>query len=118
MTYNEVKSLELSRIVVSTDLKKLTKQCLSVMEDSTLKDKEILMLINAAVLDMKRLSIDVEKHITEPLIQGTIIMFVKANFGMIDIKEKEYAQKTYIQNCSNLSLSSEYKLKEGVDKNV
>lgn len=118
MTYNEIKNFKLSKVVASTDLKKLAKQCLSIVEGSTIKDDEILMLINAAVLDMKRLDVDVESHITDEIIQGTIVMFVKANFGMIDIKEKEYARKTYMQNCSNLSLSSEYKLKEGAGKNA
>ena len=43
------------------------------------------------------------------LIQSTIIMFVKANFGNTDIKEKEQAQKTYSLLCNNLSLSTDYK---------
>ena len=38
-------------------------------------------------------------------------MYVKANFGMCDIKEKELAQERYIQICNNLSLSSDYKIK-------
>ena len=40
-------------------------------------------------------------------------MFVKANFGNVNIKEKELAQKTYSLLCNNLSLSTEYKIQEG-----
>lgn len=110
MTYEEVKNLKVSNIVVCTDLKNLVKECLSIVQTSTLKDNEILMLINAGVLDLERQGIDVEKHITEGLIQGAITMFVKANFGMVDIKEKELAQRTYNLLCNNLSLSSDYKV--------
>lgn len=95
------------------DLLKLTKQCLSIVETATLKDEEIKMLINAAKLDLKRLGI--EANIEDNLIQTAIVMFVKANFGNTDIKEKELAQKTYSLLCHNLSLSTKYK---EVDSNV
>lgn len=118
MTYEEVKNLKISNIVVSADLKDLAKECLSIVKESTLKDNEIIMLINAGVLDLERQGIDVEHHIQDGIIQGAITMFVKANFGMVDIKEKELSQRTYTMLCNNLSLSSEYKQKEGVDENV
>ena len=76
------------------------------------KDEEIVMWINAAVSDLVRLDIDVAGNLNNGLIQGAIMMFVKANFGMVDIKEKKLAQKTYNCLCNNLSLSSDYKLKE------
>lgn len=117
MTYEEVKELEISNILSNTDLKELTKQCLSIVDTSTLKNKEIVLLINAAFLDMKRQGIDVENNIEDKLIQAGIVMFVKANFGMCDIKEKELAQERYITLCNNLSLSSDYKAKE-VDSNA
>ena len=53
----------------------------------------------------------------DSLLQSAIVMFVKSNFGNTDIKEKELAQKTYSLLCNNLSLSSEYKIKE-VDNNA
>ena len=117
MTYDEVKDLKVSEIVANTDLKKLTKQCLSIIDTSTLKDGEIMLLINAGVLDMKRQGIDSENKIKDDLIQAGIVMYVKANFGMCDVKEKELAQERYIQLCNNLSLSSDYKIKE-VDSNA
>ena len=117
MTYEQVKDLEISEIVKNTDLTKLSKQCLSIVDTSTLKDNEINLLINAAILDMQRLDIDVKNKIQDQLVQAGIVMFVKANFGMCDIKEKELAQERYLQMCNNMSLSEEYKIKE-VDSNA
>ena len=90
-----------------SELLKLCKQCLSIVETSTYKDDEIRLLIKMAISDLKRQGIDV--NVNDSLIQGTIAMFVKANFGMVDIKEKELAQRMYNLLCNNLSLSSEYK---------
>lgn len=94
-----------------SELLSLCKQCLSIVETSTYKDEEIKLLIKMAMSDLKRQGIDIKSN--DSLIQGTIAMFVKANFGMVDIKEKELAQKTYNLLCNNLSLSSEYKEVEG-----
>lgn len=113
MTCEEVKNLKISEVLINTNLKKLTKQCLSIVDTSTLKDDEIILFINAGVLDMKRQDIDSENQIEDDLIQAAIVMYVKANFGMCDVKEKELAQERYIQICNNLSLSSDYKIKEG-----
>ena len=90
-------------------LLKITKQCLSIVETATLKDEEIKMLIKAGIEDLKRMGINVTEDTDNTLIQSTIIMFVKANFGNTDIKEKEQAQKTYSLLCNNLSLSTDYK---------
>lgn len=90
-------------------LLKITKQCLSIVETATLKDEEIKMLIKAGIEDLKRMEINVTEATDNALIQSTIIMFVKANFGNTDIKEKEQAQKTYSLLCNNLSLSTDYK---------
>lgn len=117
MTCEEVRKLKLSDVVVNTKLTNLAKECLSIVNTSTLKDNEILLFINAGVLDLKRQGIDIETKIEDELVQAAIIMFVKANFGMVDIKEKQLAQDTYIKICNNLSLSSEYKIKE-VDNNA
>ena len=90
-------------------LLKLVKQCLSIVETATLKDEEIKMWINAGIADLKRQGIKASEDISDSLIKSAIIMFVKANFGNVDIKEKDLAQKTYSLLCANLSLSSEYK---------
>ena len=112
MTYEEVKKLQLSKIIVNTDLKKLAKECLSILDTSTLKDNEIVLFINAGVLDLKRQGIDAENKIQDELIQAAIIMYVKSNFGMVDVKEKEVARRNYELLCNNLGLSSEYKVVE------
>ena len=118
MTYEQIKELQVSDVIITTDLTKLTKQCLSIVDTSKLKDGEILMLINAGVLDMQRQAIAAEKNIQNQLILAGIVMFVKSNFGMCDVKEKELAEKRYVQLCNNLSLSSEYQLQEEVDTNA
>lgn len=96
---------------------KIAKQCLSIIETSTIKDEEIKMLIKAGIADLKRQGINASEKTEDSLLQSAIVMFVKSNFGNTDIKEKELAQKTYSLLCNNLSLSSEYKIKE-VDNNA
>lgn len=91
----------------------LVKESLSIVATSSLKDNEILMWIQAALEDMSRQDISVSSVSTENwLVVGAVVMYVKANFGMCDIKEKELAQKTYNSLCTNLSLS--YKTSEEV----
>lgn len=95
------------------DLIKLAKQSLSIISSATLKDGEIELLIRAGIEDLRRIEIDASEKTKNSLIQAAIIMFVKANFGNTDIKEKELAQNTYSLLCNNLSLSDEYKIKKG-----
>lgn len=99
------------------ELFKIVKQCLSIIETSTIKDNEIKMLVEAGIADLKRQGINAEEDTEDSLIKSAITMFVKANFGNVDIKEKERAQRTYSLLCNNLSLSSEY-ITKGVDKNA
>ena len=87
----------------------LAKQCLSIVSTATAKDLEIEMLIDAAILDLKRQGIKSCYNEHNSLVESAIIMFVKANFGNTDIKKKELAQRTYSLLCNNLSLSSDYK---------
>lgn len=94
----------------NNELNSLVKQCLSIIPTATAKDDEIEMWINAGINDMERQGIDVTSNIADGLIQGTIVMFVKGNFGFVEAKEKELAQKTYTQLCTNLSLSHKYLL--------
>ena len=116
MTYEEIRDLQVSNIISNThEMKSLVKQCLSIVETATAKDEEIVMWISSAVSDMVRLGIDVAGNLKDGLIQGTIVMFVKGTFGMVDIKEKELALNTYVKLCHNLSLSEKYKLEESQD---
>lgn len=95
------------------ELMMLAKQSMSIVETSTIKDEEIGMWINAGIADLKRL--DINPDITNDLVKSAIIMFVKANFGNVDIKEKELSQRTYNLLCNNLGLSDDYKV---VDSNA
>lgn len=91
-------------------LLKLVKQCLSIVETATLKDEEIKMLINAGIADLQRQGIKASEDTEDSLTKSAIVMFVKANFGNVDIKEKELAQRTYSLLCANLGLSEDYKV--------
>ena len=84
-----------------------TKQSLSIVSTATLKDEEIKMWIKSGISDLIRQGI--EPNITNDLVKSAVIMYVKSNFGNVDIKEKELAQKTYSLLCCNLGLSSDYK---------
>lgn len=95
------------------ELMMLAKQSLSIVDTSTIKDDEIEMWIRAGKEDLKRQ--DINSELDNPLIKSAIVMFVKANFGNVDIKEKELSQKTYNLLCNNLGLSSDYKV---VDSNA
>ena len=74
------------------DLMKLCKQSLSVNESSTIKDDEIINVLK-----------------NDALITEAIVMYVKANFGNTEIKEKELSARNYALLCNNLSLSQSYK---------
>ena len=95
------------------ELMMLAKQSMSIVETSTIKDEEIEMWINAGKEDLKRQ--DINPKLNNPLIKSAIVMFVKANFGNVDIKEKELSQRTYNLLCNNLGLSDDYKV---VDSNA
>lgn len=90
-------------------LLKLVKQCLSIVETATLKDEEIKMWIQAGIADLTRQGIVASVGATDSLVQSAIVMFVKANSGNVDIKEKELAQRAYSLLCANLGLSEGYK---------
>ena len=88
----------------------LVKQSLSIVSTVTLKDDEISMWIEAGKQDLLRQNINI--NIEDALITSAIVMYVKANFGNVDIKEKELSQKTYNLFCNNLSLSDAYRAGE------
>lgn len=116
MTFEEIRDLQISNIISNTsEFKALMKQCLSIVETSTLKDEEIVMWINAGISDMVRQGIDVASNISDGLIQGCIVMYVKANFGFTEESEKKIAQERYLLTVGNLSLSQKYLLGEVIE---
>lgn len=90
------------------ELINLVKQSLSIVSSVTLKDDEILMWIKAGKQDLLRQNINA--NLDNDLINSAIVMFVKANFGNVDIKEKELSQRTYNLFCQNLSLSEAFRV--------
>lgn len=95
----------------------LAKQCLSIVETSILKDKEIEMLIRSAEKDLERVGVDTLNKIDDDLVINTIMLYVKAHFGDTDINKKNEYLKRYKTNLRNLQFSQEYQVKE-VDSNV
>lgn len=92
------------------ELLKLAKQSVSIVETATAKDIELKMWIDAGIKDLKRQGINASEDTKDSLIKSAIVMFVKSNFGNVDIKEKELAQRTYNLLCANLGLSTDYKV--------
>lgn len=90
----------------------LTKTSLSIDAGSTLKDTEIENLIKAAIKDLTRQGIQASVNTEDELTKTAIILFVKGNFGNVDIKEKQLAQNTYSLLCQNLGLSEGYEVEE------
>ena len=95
----------------------LAKQCLSIVETSILKDKEIEMLIRSAERDLERVGVDTLNKIDDDLVINTIMLYVKAHFGDTDINKRNEYLKRYKTNLRNLQFSQEYQVKE-VDSNV
>ena len=91
------------------ELLSTAKEALSIIATATSKDAEITMWINSGILDLERQGIKASVNTTNDLVKAAIVMFVKANFGNVDIKEKELARNTYSLLCCNLGLSSDYK---------
>lgn len=54
MTYEELKKIKISDVVKTSDLTDLSKTCLGIIKSSTIKDDEVILFINAAILDLKR----------------------------------------------------------------
>lgn len=108
---------KLKELIEQNDLIKLAKECLSIVETSTLKDKEIYMLIESAIIDLERVDIDIEKHLENNLVKNTIMIYVKAHFGDTDINKRTEYLKRYKMNLRELQFSEEYQKKE-VDSNA
>lgn len=112
MTYEQLKELKIDEFIAQTDWLKLAKECLSIVESSTLKDKEIYMLIESAITDLERVGIDVRKNMDNNLIKNTVMIYVKAHFGDTDINKRNEYLKRYKMNLRELQFSEEYRKKE------
>lgn len=117
MANNDIRKEQINNIVNNMNLIRLAKECLGIIESSTMKDKEISMLIESATIDLERVDIDVKNNINDSLIKNTIMMYVKGHFGDTEINKKREYIKRYKDNMRALKESEEYRKKE-VESNV
>ena len=90
-----------------TNLKKLAKQSLSIVETATAKDDELEMLIKAGINDLIRAGVQVDTE--DELVQRALITYVKANFGISNPDDKEKFMRSYQLCLAEMSLSEGYK---------
>jgi len=105
------------KIIEQTNWLNLAKECLSIISSSTMKDKEITMLLESAITDLERVDIDVTNNIEDNLIKNTVMIYVKAHFGDTDINKKNEYLKRYKMNLRELQNTEKYQKKE-VDGNA
>ena len=98
--------------IIRTEYFALAKESLSIVETSTLKDKEILMLIESAISDLERVDIDVSNNLEDSLIKNTIMLYVKGHFGDTDINKKQNYIRLYKQKLRELQFTEKYQKKE------
>ena len=90
-----------------TELKKLVKQTLGIVDTATAKDDELVMLINACVNDMTRAGVNVDT--TNDLVKRAILTYVKGNFGISNPIDKDKFMQSYQLCLAELSLSEGFK---------
>ena len=119
MTYDQIKNIQLNELIVQvqTDWMRLAKECLGIVVSSTMKDKEIYMLIESAIADLERVDIEVRNKMDDNLIVNTVMLYVKGHFGDTDINKKREYIKRYKENMRALKESEEYRKVE-VESNV
>lgn len=112
MSYKEIKELEIDKMIKEFNYLALAKECLGIVETSTLKDQEISMLIESALEDLARVNIDIKTHIKDNLLKNTVMIYVKAHYGDTDINKRNEYLKRYKMNLRELMFSVEYQIKE------
>lgn len=105
---NEMQNLTINNLINTCHLMSLVKEALGIIETATLKDKEIYMLIESAIIDLDRVGVDVENHILDSLVKTAIVLYVKAHFGDTDVSKKDSNLKRYKMILRELQNSSEY----------
>lgn len=112
MTYDQIKNLRIDEVIAQTDWLKLAKECVGIVETSTMKDKEIYMLIESAIEDLERVDVDVQNNTDSNLIKDTVMIYVKAHFGDTDINKRKEYLKWYKSKMRELMNTDKYKKKE------
>ena len=91
------------------ELLSLAKETLGIVPSATAKDASLSMLINSAIADIKRAGIKIDTSKTDDLIKNTIMLYVKANFGISNPDDKKKYMEAYQLHIAKLSLSEDYK---------
>ena len=91
------------------ELLSLAKETLGIVSSATAKDASIRMLINSAIDDIKRAGIKVDDSEMDDLIKNTIMLYVKANFGISNLDDKAKYMEAYQLHLAKLSLSEGFK---------
>ena len=89
------------------ELLTLVKQTLGIVSTATAKDDELNLLINAAIDDLQRAGVVVDRE--NALVKKAILTYVKANFGISNPDDKEKFLHSYQLCLGELSLSEGYK---------
>ena len=105
---NANQDVTINNLINTSNLMSLVKEALGIIETSTMKDKEIYMLIESAIIDLDRVGIDAKNHILDSLVKNAITLYVKAHFGDIDVEKKESNLKRYKSIPRELQNSEEY----------
>lgn len=91
------------------DLLSLAKETLGIVSTATAKDTSLKMLINSCITDLKRVGIKVDVTKLDDLIKNTIMIYIKANFGISNPDDKAKYMEAYQLHIAKLSLSGDYK---------
>ena len=91
------------------ELLSLAKETLGIVSTATAKDTSLKMLISSCIADLKRAGIKLNEAKPDDLIKSTIMIYVKANFGISNPDDKAKYMDAYQLHIAKLSLSGDYK---------
>lgn len=97
------------------ELLSLAKETVGIVSTATAKDASLRMIISSSIADIKRAGIKVDVSKVDDLIKNTIMLYVKANFGISNPDDKAKYMEAYQLHLTQLSLSSNYKEVENND---
>ena len=85
------------------ELLRLAKQTLGIVSTATANDEMIKNIIASGVEDIRRTGIEI--NLGDAMIKNTIMIYVKANYGLSNPDDKAKFTEAYQLHLSKLSLS-------------
>lgn len=85
------------------ELLRLAKQTLGIVSTATANDEMIKNIIASGVEDIRRTGIEV--NLGDAMVKNTIMIYVKANYGLSNPDDKAKFNEAYQLHLSKLSLS-------------